>query len=53
MVMHLVEKVHMHLSVSVTGNQWKKFDLETQGVVSLVEQKKLELGNLCEHQSRH
>ena len=34
--------------------QWKQFDLETQGTVSLaVEQKKLEIGKYCERLSRH
>ena len=34
---------------SAMEGQWKRFDLETQGAVSLApDQKKLQLGNLCE-----
>ena len=39
---------------SVTGGQQKRFDLEQQEAVSLIiERQMLQLGYLCEHQSRH
>ena len=40
--------------VCVMGGQQKRFDLETQGAVSLaIERKKLDIGMYCERLSRH
>ena len=39
---------------SVTGDQQKQFDLETQGVVSLAtECQKFEMGSLCDRKLWH
>ena len=39
---------------SVTGGQWKQFDLEKQEAIFLaIEQQRLQLGYLCERQSWH
>ena len=57
--MHILYTYHHYIKilvvrVCVTGGQRKRFDLETQGAVSLaVERKKLDIGMYCERLSRH